>query len=49
MHAMFGSTYVCERNFSILKQAKFENRNLSAHETQGDNLRIATTNILVLI
>jgi len=49
MHTVFGSTCVCERTFSILKQAKSENRNRNAHETLGDNLRLAATNILVLM
>ena len=34
---MFGSTCMCERTFSILKQAKSENKNRNAHETLNDS------------
>jgi len=49
MHSTFGNKYVCECTFSTLKQVKGKNRNRMADETPDHSLRLASTNILVLL
>ena len=42
---MFGSTYICESVFSIMKQIKNNTRNRMADETLDACLRLSTTEI----
>jgi len=46
---MFESTYVYESTFSTLKQVKSENRSRMADEKSDHGLRLAISNILVLL
>ena len=42
---MFGSTYICESTFSVMKRLKSNARNRLADETLDSRLRLATTEV----
>ena len=45
MLSMFGSTYICESTFSVMKRLKSNARNRLADETLDARLRLATTEV----
>ena len=45
MLSMFGSTYICESTFSVMKRLKSSTRNRLGDETLDACLRLSTTNI----
>ena len=47
MLSMFGSTYICESTFSVMKRLKFHTRNRLGDETLDACLRLSTTIINV--
>ena len=42
---MFGSTYICESTFSVMKRLKSNARNRLADEILDARLRLATTEV----
>ena len=45
MLSMFGSTYICESTFSVMKRLKSNARSRLADETLDARLRLATTDV----
>ena len=45
MVSMFGSTYICESNFSMMKHIKSRERNRLTDETQFHLMQIGCTNV----
>lgn len=47
MYSMFGSTYICESTFSLMKSIKSKERSSIKHLSLKNQLRVATTSIAI--